>query len=113
MPWSHSESQLGFDSPFPHLLFPGKKALRGTNREIEKRASGQHENAEEVPRVLALTKLSFFVKLVPTSPFARLPVATAQAPALVTLGLNHPTPSYPSLQPPTYPITRGGVGSDS
>lgn len=41
-PWSHSESQLDCDSPFPCLLFPGRKTPQGANREVQKRASGQH-----------------------------------------------------------------------
>lgn len=33
-PWSHPESQLDYASPFHCLLFPGKKAPQGTNREV-------------------------------------------------------------------------------
>lgn len=72
------------------LLFPERKTLQGTNRETEKTASGQHYNAEEDPRVLALKFLSF-IKLVPT---------VCQA---ACSNCSSPYPHHPGTQSPPHP----------
>lgn len=69
---------------------------------------------EEDPRVLTLTKLSFFVRLAPTSPLASLPGTAVQAPALITPWDSlHPLIAAPSLPPIPSPEEEWGQMPDA
>lgn len=100
-------------APSPVSFLLGRSLLKGPTGNLGKGKWTALHRVRGGPEVLVLAKLSSFIKLVPTGPLERLPVAPVQA-----LGPGHPGTQSPHTrfpQPSTshLPHRRGGWRSDS